>query len=312
MRIANTYVDVEDLLERLEIEVLYERGEWADCLCPLHDESRPSFSMNLEEGVWICRHGGETGDMIGLVARLVGLTRREAIQWISDTPVPTASSIDVLEKLYKTGKTEEPVTNIRDWVERYDALNELIMSEYWFERGFTERTMLHFGVRYDHVDNSIIIPIRDENANVTGFIKRFVPPLHDKKKYDYPLGMKRTLFPLDRWEGDEVILVEGGLDALWLHQHGHIEALAVLGSSVTDEQAKWIKKNVSRVILLFDNDEAGKEGSAKAAKKLRGLTTLVATIPDGAKDIQDLTEPTISEVIRNASLALFPMKGGTV
>ncbi|KKL52681.1 hypothetical protein LCGC14_2283050, partial [marine sediment metagenome] len=61
MKIVDSDLNVEAVLGALDIKTVESRGSWHDCLCPLHQENNPSFSVNLENGGWICRHGEETG-----------------------------------------------------------------------------------------------------------------------------------------------------------------------------------------------------------------------------------------------------------
>ncbi len=156
----------------------------------------------------------------------------------------------------------------------------------------------------------MVWPIRDEGANILGFIKRKVPPFYGKNKYLYQKGLQRVLFPLDHFVGEEVILVEGPLDALWLHQYGFTGALAVLGSGLTRSQLSWIKMRAEKVILAFDNDRDGRRGKDQVIKQLAGIYTLVAEIPITAKDIQDLSEKQLNSTIKGAKPALTSLIKG--
>lgn len=301
MRTADINVDIWDVLERLDIDVVAERGDWADCICPFHAESRPSFSVNLDHGGWICRHGSNTGNLIQLVAEVKDLSPREAIDWLRNMPMVVYSSDDVLNLLIKETKAVD-VEALAEWLSRYEALDPTVMSEYWFERGFNGKTMHEFEVRYDEKDNSIIMPIRDENANLKSFVKRFVPPLQRPNKYDYPIGTLTHLFPLNHfWDNHQrAVLVEGPLDALWLHQLGCHEALALCGSGVTRAQESWIRSNLTNVVLMLDNDEVGKEGVERARAKLKGLSLQVALIPPGLKDPQQMNSEQLLKALLEA------------
>jgi DNA primase len=197
----------------------------------------------------------------------------------------------------------EPLDDREDilkWAKRYDETSSKRMSEYWFDRGFTHRTMLEFEVRYDEKYNCLIWPIRDEHSNLLGFARRYVPPSDNFKRYEYPRRFKRTLFPLDHLKGDRIILVEGPLDALWLHQHGYSESLAVLGSGLTQAQLGWLKGNARSVILLFDNDRDGRAGGERTAKQLSEIYTMFATLPNDVKDVQELEGERLAEMLENA------------
>ncbi|KKK59850.1 hypothetical protein LCGC14_3030240, partial [marine sediment metagenome] len=221
-----------------------ERGDWADALCPLHAEDDASFGVNLEHGGWICRHDDEGGQLVDLVMRLRELSRHEALAWMAGLGPSKDHSIDDLLRGL-TGGAELEAHDPLAWAKGYLELETNRMAEYWFERGFTEDTMHAFGVRYYRgvpiSPPHIIWPVKDADGNTISFMLRRVVDNWNGSKYLYPRGFERTLFPLDHFEGDEAVLVEGPLDAMWLHQHGYRGALALLGSGVTAGQEAWLR-----------------------------------------------------------------------
>ena len=309
-RIADLDLDVSATLERLGIETFAERGEWVDALCPFHEEGNPSFSINLDHGGWIDRHGESRGQLLDLISQLRGISKSEAADWVRKTGPVDSTTVDILQKLFATQENPEDKRMILDSAERYDGLSPKLMAEYWFDRGFTAKTMRQFKVRYDEEEGCLVWPIRDENANILGFIKRKVPPFYGKNKYLYQKGLQRVLFPLDHFRGEEVILVEGPLDALWLHQHGYMGALAVLGSGLTRSQVSWLKIRAEKIILAFDNDRDGRRGRDQVIKQLAGIHTLVATLPLSVKDVQELGKESLRLAVEGAKPALFSMLRG--
>lgn len=304
-RIADIDVDVESILERLGVEIAVDRGSWADALCPLHPENNPSFSVNLDEGAWVCRHGGEKGQLLDLVVAVRGCSRHDAAVWLREQPTKEYSATDVLVQLFQLSKEHDrDMSATVAWAERYDALSRDLMTEYWFDRGFSTHTMREFDVRFDEENEVLIWPVRDEAANLVGFVRRAVPP-STGKRYEYPKGFQRTLHPLDHFAGHEAILVEGPLDALWLHQHGYHGGLAVLGSDMTRRQVTWLRGNTTKVIVAFDNDREGYIGRGKVIEQLAGIHTMVAKLPRGAKDVQELSKETLKEVLESAVPAML-------
>ena len=132
-----------------------------------------------------------------------------------------------------------------------------------------------------------------------------MPPFYGKNKYLYQKGLQRVLFPLDHFKGEEVILVEGPLDALWLHQHGYVGALAVLGSGLTRSQVAWLQTRAEKIVVAFDNDRDGRRGKDQAIKQLAGIHTLVTTLPLDVKDVQELNEKSLRSTIEGARPALI-------
>ncbi len=306
MKIANFDLDVEAVLGALGIEVTEERGDWADALCPLHAEGDASFAVNLEHGGWICRHDDEGGQLVDLVVRLRELTRREALAWMADAgPVQDHSIDELLERLTGGEKPEEhdPMA----WAEHYLGLSTDTMAEYWFQRGFTEETMEAFGVRYHGGGPGpahLIWPVNDEDTNTVAFMLRRLGGNEAARgpKYLYPKGFERTLFPLDHFEGDEAVLVEGPLDAMWLHQHGYRGALAMLGSGVTARQEAWLRGHVTRVMLVLDNDLVGRAGAENLLARLGGFDLRIATVPLRYKDPQNMPPKELGEMLKKAPM----------
>lgn len=289
MFIADVFVDVPRVLESLGIECDgMTRDGWIDVVCPLHPENKPSFSVSLEHGGWVCRHGDETGGLVSLVARVRGVSRFDAVRWAQRSVTQLSDSEVLLSKLLKRGHVDEDNAVLK-WAERYDALPTSVMSEYWFERGFNAKTLRGFEVRYDPNTNSLLWPVRDENWNLIGFTERRVPPF-EGAKYLYPKGFGRELFPMNMLVGDHAVLVEGPLDAMWLRQHGY-PGIAVLGASITARQLSWLKGKVRKLTLALDNDEVGQTTQVKLVKQLsKTFSVKTVEIPPGCKDVQELSE----------------------
>ena len=304
MRLADVDLDVASVLEALGVEVSNQRGDWADALCPLHLESNPSFSVNLDHGGWVCRPCCAKGQLLDLVARVRKISRSDAIQWARGQATRRRSAADLISQLLPK---EGPPSKTLAWAARYDELSPTVMTEYWFERGFNAQAMRQFDVRFDSDDGALIWPVRDSSANTISFIKRRLPG-QPGVKYLYPPGFTRALFPLDHFDysGERALLVEGPLDAMWLHQHGYTTALATLGTDITRGQVDWLKGNVSAVTLAFDNDEAGWRATDLLTGRLaqHGFYVSVVRLPDHVKDIQELSSAEIGPALLSARSAL--------
>ena len=127
-RIADLDLDVPSTLERLGIEVFAERGEWADALCPFHEEGNPSFSINLDHGGWIDRHGESRGQLLDLISHVKGISRAEAADWVRSPSSINTTTVDILQKLFATQANPEDKRMILDSAERYEGLSPKIIS----------------------------------------------------------------------------------------------------------------------------------------------------------------------------------------
>ncbi|HEU0016024.1 MAG TPA: DNA primase [Longimicrobium sp.] len=147
---------------------------------------------------------------------------------------------------------------------------------------------------YDAFRGRIIFPIEDLGGRVLAFGGRVLGPVEEHvPKYlnspESPVYHKgRTLYGLGWSRGairkEEVALVvEGYMDYVSLAAHGVGNAVAPLGTAMTDEQATLIRQYAPRAILLYDSDKAGLKATFRNGDQLlrAGMEVLVATLPEG-------------------------------
>ena len=148
------------------------------------------------------------------------------------------------------------------------------------------------GSYYDRFRKRVMFPIIDVRGRVIAFSGRAMP--NDDKsggKYvntaDTPVYKKsENLFGINFAKNhcaESVILVEGNMDVISLHQAGFQNAVAALGTSFTAEQAKLLSRYTKEIILTLDSDAAGRKAAARAGEILRdtGLSVRVVSVPDG-------------------------------
>ena len=148
------------------------------------------------------------------------------------------------------------------------------------------------GSYYDRFRRRVMFPIINIRGNVVGFSGRAMPG-EDKQggKYvntsDTPVYKKsNNLFGMNFAKNhcaERIILVEGNMDVITLHQAGFRNAVAPLGTAFTEEQANLLARYTKEVILTMDSDEAGQKAIKRASEILEktGLKTRVISIPDG-------------------------------
>lgn len=145
------------------------------------------------------------------------------------------------------------------------------------------------GNPFDRFSDRVMFPIIDLRGNVIAFGGRIMSDI--KPKYlntsDTPVFNKsRNLFALQLAKNKangQLILVEGYMDVIALHQAGFENAVATLGTSLTQEQAMIIKRYCEEVVICYDADEAGQKATARAISILRptGLKIKILTVPNG-------------------------------
>lgn len=142
---------------------------------------------------------------------------------------------------------------------------------------------------YDFFRNRVIIPIIDVRGNVIAFGGRVLDD--SKPKYlnsNETMVFKKTnnLFALNfakQSKQDRLILCEGYMDVIALHQAGFENAVAALGTSFTADHARLMARYTDEAVLIFDADAAGKKGAQRAIGLLRetGMKIRLVSIPDG-------------------------------
>lgn len=144
---------------------------------------------------------------------------------------------------------------------------------------------------YDRFRGRIIFPIRDIGGNVIAFGGRVMDDSLPKylNSPETPLYSKsNVLFCLDKAKdpGRKLgyfIIVEGYLDALACHQHGAKNAVATLGTALTDGHLRLIRRFAKNVVLIFDPDPAGVKAALRSIDLFAtsGMKVNVVSLPDG-------------------------------
>ena len=149
------------------------------------------------------------------------------------------------------------------------------------------------GNLFDRFRDRLMFPIIDVRGNVIAFGGRILKSDSEAAKYlnspESPIFNKRkNLFGLNlakKSKENSLILVEGNIDVVALHQYGFDNAVASLGTSLTEEQAALITRYAEQVILIYDGDKAGQNATQRAIPILEkaGLQVKVLQLHD-AKD----------------------------
>lgn len=131
---------------------------------------------------------------------------------------------------------------------------------------------------YDRFRHRIMIPIRDEQGRIAGFGARIVDP-NDIPKFlnspETPVFAKgRLLYGLDRARkpiraADQAVIVEGYLDVIALHQAGYENVVSPMGTALTEEQLRLLKRLTRRIVLALDPDAAGQKAVLRGLEAAR-------------------------------------------
>ncbi len=169
-------------------------------------------------------------------------------------------------------------------------------------KGYTRQELIDSGLvtrsqkndnLLDRFRDRLMFPIIDVRGNVIGFGGRTLKNDKDTAKYlNSPetliFNKRKNLFGLNlakKSKENSLILVEGNIDVVALHQYGFDNAVASLGTSLTEEQAALMTRYAEQIILLYDGDQAGQNAAQRAIPILEkaGLQVKVLKMRD-AKD----------------------------
>ena len=169
-------------------------------------------------------------------------------------------------------------------------------------KGYTEEELKESGLVtvsqkngriFDRFRDRLMFPIIDVRGNVIAFGGRVIKKDSDAAKYlNSPetliFNKRKNLFGLNlakKTKQGYLILVEGNIDVVALHQYGFDNAIASLGTSLTEEQAALMTRYADQVVLIYDGDKAGQNATQRAIPILEkaGLQVKVLQIKD-AKD----------------------------
>ena len=170
-----------------------------------------------------------------------------------------------------------------------------IATNYFASKGYSPQELLQVGLVseresggvYDRFRNRITFPIRDMLGKMTGFGARILNPedmpkflnspqtvLFDKGALLYGLDQARRAIRAQ----DQVVIVEGYLDVIALHQGGFANTVSPMGTALTEAQLRLLKRFTRRIVLALDADAAGEKAT------LRGLELARSTL-DHAEEI---------------------------
>ncbi len=173
------------------------------------------------------------------------------------------------------------------------------LSDFLQKKGFSQEELFLANVAFkgrnggsvDRFASRVMYPIIDLRGNVIAFGGRILTD--EKPKYlntsETPVFNKGSyLFALNFAKNsgeDQLILCEGYMDVISLHQSGFTNAIATLGTALTPGQAHLMARYTKEVIISYDSDEAGQKAAARAIPILRDTGILVKVLAiSGGKD----------------------------
>jgi len=252
-----------DFVENTDLGEYKRNGNWLTLLCPFHNESRPSFGINITSGSYNCFSCGVTGTFEMLLEHLN----------VEMDNVPILDVPDMSKIRMKKEKNKKSKDRYSDKFRELDGSNKSnIIIKYLKSRGIYNPNLyrsLKIGyIDYGDFKRRIVLPIFDERGkNVLWYEGRKIGRGEPKYFRSKNSNVKEILYPYHLVKkAENVVIVEGLFDVIKLLSFG-IPALCTFGSMIHPEQIALLAR-FTNVVMCFDNDKAGRKGMGKFRKIL--------------------------------------------
>ena len=274
--------------------------------CPFHNNYRtPAGEVSKDKGTFFCFSCQTVRTLVEFVMFTTKKTYFEAVRFIDSLAVETDISNMVDELLVETPEFI-PFDELMIRRLHSQALESPRAVRYYEGRRISKESMEKFLLGYSENQDMVTIPVSNPTGDMfVGFVARSVEGKDFKNTPKLPKG--KILFNLHRARKyDTVYVVESSFDAIRLDQNG-VPAVATLGANVSKTQTDLLTKYFNNVIVVGDNDDAGKEMQKKILERLAHRATLIS-IPSRFKDVGDMTDSDIQELttrVEDPILSLF-------
>ena len=187
-------------------------------------------------------------------------------------------------------------------------------------RGYTKEELLAAGLvvngrngrLYDKFRNHLMLPVIDTRGDVVGFGSRVIDnsePKYMNTTETITYSKRRILYGLNlakKTKRPNIILCEGNLDVVTLHQAGFDNAVASMGTALTVEQTRLLSRFTKELVLCYDNDNAGQLATQRALELLNNseFSVKVLKLPNRMVDGKP-TKQDADDFIKNYGPAAF-------
>ena len=304
-------------------------------LCPFHDDREPSFHVYEDTQSYYCFGCREAGNIFTYVMKTENVSFAEAkkiLAYRAGITLPDKRQggrsayeiLDMAASFYAeslAGSCGAQAYLERRKLDKSDILRFSLgfahaswdaLVRYLRKERVPDKQMLDLGLAltgkhglYDKFRGRLIFPIKNVAGRVIGFGGRSIDGQGAKyiNSSESEIYHKRkNLYLLDRaknaiYDRKRSILVEGYMDAIRLHKNGYTEAVASLGTSLTEEQAGILSRLADRCYICYDSDTAGQKATLRSMYALQknGLDVYVINLPDSKDPDEYLCEHSAEE-----------------
>lgn len=296
-------------------------GDQLKVVCPFHDDHKPSCGINIAKGIFNCFSCGAKGNAMEFVALMEG-EDPATTSGIRNGALHALTIMGLEEENFRNGggkdraktatskqatkpKVKPKSANVKKAKsadEPRDEVNPPLKFEleldqdnpFFDERGIDDDARIRFGLGYCNkgiMAGRICIPLHDADDRLVAYAGRYAKEElpEDTPRYKLPKGFQKAhvLYNFNRIKKQplkHLVIVEGFWSVIRLDQEG-VPAVAVMGTSLTDEHVEQIvETGVRYVTVIFDGDEGGQKGALEAVKKLSAhLYVRQIVLPENVK-----------------------------
>ena len=272
--------------------------------CPFHDEKTPSFIVSPSKGYFKCYGCGVGGDAIAFVMQKENIEFYEAIEKIANIYNFTLSYtnkkntgiefkiLDLVASYYVNNLNENIISYLTNRGLNLDSIQKFKIGysgdnssfiKYLNEKQIPFDVLLKLGILgksvngyYQKFNSRIIFPIHLANGKIAGFggrvlegnIAKYInspqSKLFNKSQILYGLNLAKDSI----YKEDKIIITEGYIDTIMMHQAGFSNAVATLGVSLTQDHLPILNRMASKILICYDSDRAGLEAAFRASNLL--------------------------------------------
>jgi len=302
--------DLERLKQHIPLLEYLQRHNWKPCragrrqefvgLCPLHQETRPSFYVNAAKNLFYCHGCGQGGDLIRFVQLFLDLPFRQTVAHLEQqlAPAPASQLLNQTAAFYQLELHRHPEAT--RYLERRGLHDSALVEELgigYAPGGNLRRHLVALGYSLQPLHDAGLINHQGRDA----FCRRVIFPCRQHGQivnlYGRSIGaaFPHRLLPhskggLFAWESvshfSTVILVEGLFDLAALWQAGFRNTTCAIGTQLTSAQLAQLAEQPGRsAYIVFDQDEnqAGQQAARQLALRLEsaGIESRIIQLPHG-------------------------------
>lgn len=327
-----------DIVELVGSDVaLHRKGREFVCVCPFHDDTKPSCCVVPHKQIYHCFACGASGDVFTWMMEYHKMSFPEALEELAKragielekyggNQVQNQQAKSEREMLAEANKEAEqwfrqqltgPVgETARSYIGRRDISDEMIeafgigyapdgwdamvqairkfgWSRQAFEMAGLVQQRQNRDGHYDRLRHRLIFPIYDGLGRPIAFGGRKLREEDEPKYLNSPetrlFNKSATLYGLHQAKKPIIdtgtaVIVEGYTDVIACHQYGAKNVVATLGTALTEQHVKQLRRYAERVVLVFDGDEAGQRAADRALPILlpHSIETQIAILPDNS------------------------------